>query len=75
MFYIYIHKKISYFLKNNILCQYRVSKNVLYRVSEKYLKYQINHEPNYNYSTCHRMFDMCSSYRENFIYISLSIAM
>ena len=51
---------------------YRVSKNVLYRVSEKYLKYQINNEPNHN--TCNRMFDMCSSYRKNFIYISLSIA-
>ena len=53
--------------------QYRVSKNVLYRVSEKYLKCQINNEPNHN--TCNRMFDMCSSYCKNFIYISLSIAM
>ena len=53
--------------------KYRVSKNVLFRVSEKYLKYQINNEPNYN--TFNRMFDMCSSYCENFIYISLSIAM
>ena len=52
---------------------YRVSKNVLYRVSEKYSKYQINNEPNYN--ACNRMFDMCSSCCENFIYISLSIAM
>ena len=42
---------------------YRVSKNVLYRVSEKYLKYQINNETNYN--TYNRMFDMCSSYCEN----------
>ena len=52
---------------------YRVSKNVLYRVSEKYKKYQINNEP--NYYTCNRMFDICSSYCEYFIYISLSIAM
>ena len=52
---------------------FRLSKNVVYRVSEKYQKYQINNEPNYN--TCNRMFDMCSSYCENFIYISLSIAL
>ena len=50
-----------------------MSKNVLYRVSEKYLKYQINNEPNYN--TCNRIFDICSSYCENFIYLSLFIAM
>ena len=37
------------------------------------LKYQINNEPNYN--TSNRMFDICSSYCENFIYITLSIAM
>ena len=57
----------------NINKAYRVSKNALYRVSEKYLKYQINNEPNYN--TCNRMFDICSSCCENFIYISLSIVM
>ena len=45
---------------------YRVSKNVLYRVSEKYQKYQINNKP--YYKTCNRMFDMCSSYSEKFIY-------
>ena len=39
----------------------------------KILKISINNEPNYN--TCNRMFDMCSSFYENFIYISLSIAM
>ena len=50
-----------------------MSKNVLYRVSEKYWKYQIINEPNYN--TWNGMFDMCSSYCENVIYISLSIAM
>ena len=49
---------------------HRVSKNVLYRVSEKY---QINYEPNYN--TFNRMFDMCSSCCKNFIYLCLSIAM
>ena len=52
---------------------YRVSKNVLYRVSENYQKYQINNEPNYD--SCNRIFDMWSYYCENFIYISLSIAM
>ena len=49
-----------------------MSKNVLYRVSEKYQKYQINKEPNYD--SCNRIL-MWSSYCENFIYISLSIAM
>ena len=37
------------------------------------IKKTSNNEPNYN--TCNRMFDMCSTYCENFIYISLSIAM
>ena len=65
---------VQYPLKSlRIGLNYRVSKNVLYRVSEKYRKYQINNEPNYN--TCNRMFDMCSSVCENSIYISLSIAM
>ena len=32
-------------------------------------------DPESNYNTCNRMFDMCSSYFESFIYISLSIAM
>ena len=39
----------------------------------KILKISNHNDPNYN--TCNRMFDMCSSYCENFIYISLSIAM
>ena len=58
---------------SSLPCFYRVSKNVLYRVSEKYWKYQINNEPNNN--TCNRMFGKCSSYCENSIYISLCIAM
>ena len=51
---------------------------MFYTVFQKNVKnraYQINNEPNYNRPTCKRMFDMCSSYCENFIYIYLSIAM
>ena len=36
-------------------------------------KYKINNEPNYN--TYNKMFGICSSYCDNFIYIPLAIAM
>ena len=47
---------------------------MFYTVFQKNIKnIKSTSEPNYN--TCNTIFDMCSSYCENFIHISLSIAM